>query len=579
MRNILALPGGTVTKVARPGSDAKNLEVFKAELIREGVYKHPTEGYTVRASREKLESWREEFSRMRQAGRMVTLPPGHDARFDPARNFGELTEVAVEKASDGTPALFGYLNVPRAEDASKIGTTIKRVSIGLVDGFKDGFGEWSGIDHVALTNDPVVTTSGNFQKVLDAETHEEYRVIGLEAVAGAGKHLAADDKGEFIFGAKHSKVTDEQDHFPIDTQGRARNALVRAAQLAKSSGRPRWFTGTPKQFLDEVRRVVKKRWPAIEVTGLASEVLHATLDGKNLGPVKDLMDREAGGRAMDYLMQCYYRLCHDEEMDAEEKMADFEECLADVKELVAPALAAQLEGPSADWPNGVARTLGINLEGNAVDLKALRAKLGLDDKVADDAVIAKAVDAVGSLTETKTHLEAQLEAARKATPPSPQPQTENEKRLEGQLLETRLESARDRRKADTQLLDAAQKAGKFSTPAAEALGKLLSVRTGQAMNMDTGAAETVNVRELAEKVILETRDHAAVSTEELCRTLKLEAIQPKGGAVANVSNLSVEDIRKLGADQLKGLTSADMAALPEDKRMAIGEVLAGVAKK
>lgn len=71
------------------------------------------------------------------------------------------------------------------------------------------------------------------------------------------------NKPEPIFDDKSSKVTDKKDHFPIDTIGRARNALARAGAFTKA---PAWYKGSLEQFKKSVKSAVKKAYPSIEVT-------------------------------------------------------------------------------------------------------------------------------------------------------------------------------------------------------------------------------------------------------------------------------------------------------------------------
>lgn len=90
----------------------------------------------------------------------------------------------------------------------------------------------------------------------------EFDSDAIEKTA-AGK-VKARNRPAPIFDAKHPKVTDNKDHFPIDTIGRARNALARAGQFG--SGKPSWYSGSAEQFKNSVRRAVKSKYPSIEVT-------------------------------------------------------------------------------------------------------------------------------------------------------------------------------------------------------------------------------------------------------------------------------------------------------------------------
>lgn len=73
------------------------------------------------------------------------------------------------------------------------------------------------------------------------------------------------DRGHCIFPKEHPKVTDGNDHFPINDAAHARNALARAAQYDK---KPDWFKGFLKELQDIVKKTVHKEFPSIEVSGL-----------------------------------------------------------------------------------------------------------------------------------------------------------------------------------------------------------------------------------------------------------------------------------------------------------------------
>jgi hypothetical protein len=70
-----------------------------------------------------------------------------------------------------------------------------------------------------------------------------------------------------VFDDSSSKVKDDKDHFPINTKGRARNALARASQY---SSKPAWWDGTLQSLVSRVRSKVKAKYPSIE-TSKASE--------------------------------------------------------------------------------------------------------------------------------------------------------------------------------------------------------------------------------------------------------------------------------------------------------------------
>lgn len=71
------------------------------------------------------------------------------------------------------------------------------------------------------------------------------------------------NKPAAIFDDKHPKVKDHKDHFPIDTAGRARNALARCKQYTSA---PPWWSGSLKELQSAVKRAVHSKYPGIEIS-------------------------------------------------------------------------------------------------------------------------------------------------------------------------------------------------------------------------------------------------------------------------------------------------------------------------
>lgn len=65
-----------------------------------------------------------------------------------------------------------------------------------------------------------------------------------------------------VFDNKSNDVLDNKDHYPINTEARARNALQRMMQHKES---PKWYKGTLKQLRQKIISAVKKAYPDIEI--------------------------------------------------------------------------------------------------------------------------------------------------------------------------------------------------------------------------------------------------------------------------------------------------------------------------
>jgi hypothetical protein len=66
-----------------------------------------------------------------------------------------------------------------------------------------------------------------------------------------------------VFPHTSPRVKDNADHFPIDTPGRARNALARANQYSRA---PSWYSGTLASLKRAVVNAVHKRYPSIKIS-------------------------------------------------------------------------------------------------------------------------------------------------------------------------------------------------------------------------------------------------------------------------------------------------------------------------
>jgi len=133
---------------------------FEKELIREGTWLHPTKKFTFRVTPRRMQGWLKAFARMKAGGLKVPLPFGHS--YDPRDNAGFLEDLRLEGNR-----LVGLLAVPRAEDAERVGSTVRDVSVCVNPDFVDAHGNRFGevIEHVALTNYPMVEGQPNFAPV------------------------------------------------------------------------------------------------------------------------------------------------------------------------------------------------------------------------------------------------------------------------------------------------------------------------------------------------------------------------------------------------------------------------------
>lgn len=71
------------------------------------------------------------------------------------------------------------------------------------------------------------------------------------------------NRGTVVFPADHPKVSDKKDHFPINDEDQARNALARANQFKKA---PPWYTGSLQSLVNAVAKKVHSKYKNVEVS-------------------------------------------------------------------------------------------------------------------------------------------------------------------------------------------------------------------------------------------------------------------------------------------------------------------------
>ena len=106
----------------------------------------------------------------------------------------------------------------------------------------------------------MTTRAGDPQRHADwGQAVEDEDELGEEKDPGAKVRNRPDP----VFDDSNPKVKDDKDHFPINTKGRARNALARASQY---SSKPPWWDGTLQSLVSRVRAKVKAKYPSIETS-------------------------------------------------------------------------------------------------------------------------------------------------------------------------------------------------------------------------------------------------------------------------------------------------------------------------
>lgn len=136
-------------------SAGQPVQRFTKTIIRDGTYRHPSKGWTLRVTPERREAWVKAFTAMRENGTRVAVPDLH--RFDAASNRGWVVDMrTVDDAIEATIELIGEDSIAAAGRND--------VSVFIEPDVADGshtYGE--AISHVALTPAPVIPNLGDFR--------------------------------------------------------------------------------------------------------------------------------------------------------------------------------------------------------------------------------------------------------------------------------------------------------------------------------------------------------------------------------------------------------------------------------
>jgi hypothetical protein len=91
---------------------------------------------------------------------------------------------------------------------------------------------------------------------------EALKKVAAEKDSKTDSKAKVRNRGNVVFDAGSPSVSDKKDHFPINDEAQARNALSRANQFTSA---PPWYKGDLKSLISAVYRKVKAKYPSIKV--------------------------------------------------------------------------------------------------------------------------------------------------------------------------------------------------------------------------------------------------------------------------------------------------------------------------
>lgn len=163
-RKLLSLGEASSLRFAPIGSAATDdqgapIQRFHKDLIRVGRFVHPTEGWTIDVTVDRLETWLSAFQKMRANGVDIEVTADHSDDAEAVRGY--MIDAFIE---DDT--LFGVLEM-RGEKGIELAEVVKNVSVEIAPDFTDGKGRHYGdtITAVAIGQKPVVPGQRPFERI------------------------------------------------------------------------------------------------------------------------------------------------------------------------------------------------------------------------------------------------------------------------------------------------------------------------------------------------------------------------------------------------------------------------------
>jgi len=119
-----------------------------------------------------------------------------------------------------------------------------------------------------IIKESFVSSLNVFMREMRHELTESAKEVDEEINEKKNPNAKVRNRGDVVFPAGSKKVKDDKDHFPINSQAQARNALARANQYSKS---PSWYDGSLQELVDKVASAVKRKYKGIDVSEKAKK--------------------------------------------------------------------------------------------------------------------------------------------------------------------------------------------------------------------------------------------------------------------------------------------------------------------
>jgi len=245
----------------RGGEGDVPVRYFRKDVIRVGTFRHPTEGWSLKVTPERLAHWAETWRKMRDAG--IQVPVNRDHKPGVENHLGYVRDLRVEGNR-----LVAIIEA-RGQEAIDLCQRVNQVSIEVLPDYIDGKGRHYGeaVVGVALTARPVVPAQEGFVPIaagLLGEPAEATPLIHDDTDSG-DKEM--DEK--VLAGLREVLGVDDLDEATLveSVKGALEKARASAAEAAEKAGEREVALSLDPDVADQLAEVLDMRLGALVEMG------------------------------------------------------------------------------------------------------------------------------------------------------------------------------------------------------------------------------------------------------------------------------------------------------------------------
>lgn len=225
---LFAVDAPPMTKVKSDGAKPR----YRKDIIHTGTFTHPKDGWTLKVTPERMDTWVASFRKMRDNGRGVDIVKDHSFKADD--KIGEI--VDMQREGDRLYAIHEFAD----EDAAKLAERVGTVSPWIDPDYRDGRNEYGeAILHSAIVQQPVIDSQEKFQAMAasllkhDASALLESKngaykmdLTTIRSLLGAGQEVTEENAAELVKQRLEKAESDK-----TEASQAAKDAQAKAQQL------------------------------------------------------------------------------------------------------------------------------------------------------------------------------------------------------------------------------------------------------------------------------------------------------------------------------------------------------------